>query len=193
MPGDDEVFEAALRRVAELEGGWSDVPGDHGGATMLGVSLRYLREKGVAGGGDLDHDGDVDAEDVRAVRAEHVRKFFRDDFWVGSGADRVARHSPQLAAKLFEMSVVSGAGTAVRALQRALGDLTHAVGVDGRLGSLTEAEIARVNHERRMGELVMAYRRRCAQHFLDIVDRDRTQIKFALGWLRRALDLDRAG
>lgn len=185
----ETAFDRALARVFKLEGGQSDQPADHGGSTKFGISLRYLRTLGADRGGDIDLDGDVDAADILALRPEHARALYERDFWKASGADQVADHSEDLAAKLFEFSVVVGPVPALMALQRALGDCRSPVAVDGRFGPATYTAVLRIDRVALTGELLQAFRRREAEHFLGILERDRSQLVFAVGWLRRALDL----
>ena len=63
---DDVNFGGGIRQVLIHEGGYSDHPNDAGGVTKFGISLRYLRDAGHALG-DVDRDGDIDADDIRAL------------------------------------------------------------------------------------------------------------------------------
>jgi len=183
------AFDRALAQVFRLEGGDADVAADRGGKTRFGVSLRYLRNLGADRGGDIDLDGDVDAADILALRPEHARALYERDFWKASGADQLAEISETIATKLFEFSVVSGPSVGIRTLQKALLDCRAQVDVDGRFGPRTYTAVLQVDRTALMGELLQAFRRREAEHFLDIIASDRSQLLFAVGWLRRALDL----
>ena len=116
MTGDYQKpsFEAAIPYVLEHEGGYSDHPYDAGGPTNFGVSLRLLRELGY----DVDHDGDVDAQDIAALSRTDAVLVFRRLWW-----DRYqygALGSQLVAEKTFDLAVNMGAAQAHRLLQRAL-------------------------------------------------------------------------
>lgn len=195
---ENEVFERALVVVFGTgvggdhgrEGGLANVAADRGGITLLGISLRYLRMRGVRGGGDLDKDGDVDAADILLMTPALARAFYREDFWEPTGAADMAVSFPDLAIKVFEHSLPQGPREAVRALQRALNDLGHAVAVDGSFGEQTFSGVSLV---KTMGDLPLLLERlriRCAEQYVGDLARDKSQLTFAVGWLKRALDLD---
>lgn len=167
----------------------TDVPGDHGGLTKYGITLAFLRGLGLAEG-DLDGDGDVDVQDVLAATPAKARRAFRRAFWQPSGASDFAGLYPGLACEHFDFAVVRGAENAVRALQRAANDLGESLSVDGVYGDLTHGAVLRLCDDG-FGKvaLLQATRRRQCEQFLRIVEHDRSQLKFLLGWVRRALDL----
>lgn len=189
----DPAFDRALARVFDLEGGVADHAADRGGVTNMGISLRFLRSLGPGKhGGDLTGDGIIDYEDVLAVDPPRAAELYRRHFWQPSGADSIATIAEELAVKQFEFAVVAGPSRAVRALQRALTDARCPVAVDGSYGDRTHAAVDSVNRAGLAMELLQAMRRRQAEHFLSILARNKSQLVFAVGWLRRALDLDEA-
>lgn len=174
----DEMIDDILRR----EGGYVDDPKDRGGATNLGVSLRYMRGIGL----DLDGDGDVDKDDVCLVTPELARELYRRDFLEIPRLDRLPL---ELQPQLFDISVNSGPHRAVELLQRTCNSIaskgTELI-VDGRMGPQTRkaAELVvrvlgwRLTNNRLVDERVAFFKR--------IVDRDPRQERFLKGWLRRA-------
>jgi len=164
-------------------------PADRGGLTKYGITLKFLRGLGLAEG-DLDGDGDIDIMDVLAATPAKARHAFRISFWIPAGCDDFAHFASELAAETFDFAVVRGAHNAVRALQRALCDLGHAVEVDGVYGEETHGALHRVVDMGYGSGLLQATRRRQCEQFVRIVEHDRSQIVFLLGWIRRALDLN---
>jgi len=73
------LFELAIPIVLRHEGGLVDNPNDPGGITNHGVSLRWLKSKGLAG--DLNHDGDVDAADIKIMTVEQASGFYKTYWW----------------------------------------------------------------------------------------------------------------
>lgn len=134
------TFETAMAFVFEWEGGFVDHPLDPGGPTNMGVSLRWLRDVGLAG--DIDRDGDVDADDVRSLTPERVEKLFKDRFWDPQGLDELPR-SPAIAH--FDCSVNTGPGRAGRIMQEVCNFHPGGVlDVDGVVGPKTRARVREI-------------------------------------------------
>lgn len=139
-PADDPIpgvdlpprFERSCKLTLAHEGGYVDHPRDPGGATNLGISLRYARTRGSLF--DLDGDGDVDADDIRRVTEATAAPAYYADFWKPARCDDLPAG---LDHAVFDCSVNSGAGRAVRLLQ-------HTVGAapDGAFGPKTAAAVA---------------------------------------------------
>ncbi|WP_431281642.1 glycoside hydrolase family 108 protein [Humitalea sp. 24SJ18S-53] len=124
-----DPFISAFAHVIGEEAGFVDHPRDPGGATNLGVSLRYAKSKGRVL--DLDHDGDVDVNDIRLVTLDDARALYRQDFWLPAGCHWLPE---PLALVVFDSAVNCGAGRAARWLQTAL-----RVTADGVVGPRTIA------------------------------------------------------
>lgn len=71
----DEVWKRAADHVLKVEGGYVDDPNDAGGATNWGISLRFVKQSGVDL--DIDGDGDIDAEDMKALTKNKPSRFTR--------------------------------------------------------------------------------------------------------------------
>lgn len=125
-------FEKAHTFVARMEGGFVDDPADPGGTTNYGVSLRFLKTQGLEVG-DIDGDGDIDADDIRALTPERAAGVLRRSFWDVFPLDNVP---DPLALAVYDTAVNMGVGQAKRLTQKAL-----SVDADGRWGPLTWAAI----------------------------------------------------
>jgi len=163
-------FEIAQIFTAQWEGGLTNHPADPGGLTNYGVSLRWvedlarqareecLRQRRSCDGCsatrtpacafselDMDVDGDVDADDIRACTKAQAAALFKKHFWDKLGC---AALPLPLAVVLYDGAVNMGAARAVRQLQQgmnAVGEdqLDHfaSIAEDGVCGSRT-AELA---------------------------------------------------
>ena len=161
-----DAFSVAHAFTARWEGGLSDHPADPGGLTNHGVSLRFVQElareareeclrlarncascpRPAAGtcawqSLDLDMDGDVDADDIRACTKAQAAALFRREFWDKLGCQRLPL---PLGVTLYDGAVNMGPGRAVRQLQRAMNqvgeaelDLWSPIAEDGLIGPKT--------------------------------------------------------
>lgn len=77
-----ENFEPTTQFILTEEGGFTV---DHAGETKMGLTIGLMRALKL----DLDHDGDVDRDDVRLVNAGLVEKVFRENFWGPIGGDNL--------------------------------------------------------------------------------------------------------
>ena len=181
----DAVFAWAHAFTAAHEGGLTQHPADPGGITNCGVSLRWLRElageRQAAGRSsdnlDFDRDGDIDADDIRALTRQDAERLFRNTFWKDSGACTLPA---PIAAALYDTAVNCGTHRAVTMLQRVLG-----LKQDGIIGPRTRAA-AHIGDSyaaalRLLDERAAFYRRLAEQ---------RPELRvFLKGWLRRVRDL----
>ncbi len=130
------TFMRAHAFVERWEGGFVNHKNDPGGATNRGVSLRWLR----AIGADIDGDGDIDIDDIKAVTPEIARDLFHIHFWQAAACDALP---PLVAVVVYDGAVNMGVSRAVRQLQEAC---NRYVGmplvVDGGMGPRT---LGRVN------------------------------------------------
>ena len=160
------AFERAHAFTARWEGGLVDHPDDPGGITNHGVSFRWVKDlaeearRRCLGEGrhcencsrqggprcemralDMDTDGDVDADDIRACTKEQAAALFRRHFWDKLACDALPL---PLAVTLYDGAVNMGPARAVRQLQAALNlvgenrlDIFEPLDEDGILGLRT--------------------------------------------------------
>lgn len=164
------LFDIGLARVLADEGGYSNHPDDHGGATSFGVSIRFAGSIGL----DLDGDGDTDEDDIKALTKEDAGRIYRKHFW---DANRCGEMPAGVGYALFDGAVNQGPA-AVKFMQRASN--AH---VDGRVGPLTLAAIAAAER----GVLLDNYCTLRALHYAGLS----TFETFGRGWYKRLFRVHR--
>ena len=132
-------FEDYLRVILKHEGGFVDHPNDPGGATNLGISMRFLVQLGDYDNdgyleGDIDRDGDIDVDDIRAMTPEDAAKFYHEHFWKKMRCDEI--NDEMLRLHIFDNGVNCGAIRAIKMIQVLVG-----VTDDGNIGPITLAAI----------------------------------------------------
>lgn len=175
-------FFKALEIVMVHEGGFVDDARDPGGATQFGISLRFLRAQGDDVG-DIDGDGDVDADDIRALTPITAGAFYKTQFW-----DRFAYGDlleQAVAEKVFDLAVNMGPSAAHKCVQRALRAHGFELVDDGILGSISRSMINAAFGQ----ELVRALRSEAAGYYRSLVAAaPAKRLPFLKGWLNRAYD-----
>ena len=166
------------------EGGFVNDPDDLGGATNFGVTIHTMQRLGL----DLDGDGDVNIEDVKALQRDQAVDLFIEHYFVAPG---LAALPELLQASVFDMYVNAGS-SAVKILQRLLRDMGYVLSVDGIVGPQTLAA-AHDATLRAPKSLVNAYGIARRNYCFRIADRRIESRKFARtraggkgGWIRRA-------
>jgi lysozyme family protein len=79
-------FKRALPTIWLHEGRFSDNPNDPGGPTNYGISLQFLMKCGDLDkdgwkDGDINHDGEVNAEDIRKLDQQTAENLYYLYFW----------------------------------------------------------------------------------------------------------------
>jgi len=165
-------FRDALKVVLIHEGGsaYTDNPNDPGGATKYGISLRFLLGEGV----DIDHDGDIDADDVKNLTEEEAEKLYSAFFWAPMHCDSFGQ---VVAAKLFDLAVNVGTKRATILAQQAA-----CVHPDGLLGPQTIRGIIAMRPDLFITNLCQFQ-----SDFYDaIVEKRPAAVEFLVGWKVRA-------
>jgi lysozyme family protein len=109
-------FLTAINRVLGAEGGYTYNPADPGGETKWGISRRSYPNL-----------------DIKNLTRDQAIALYRRDFW---DAAKLGDLPLSIASQMLDFAVNSGAGTATRALQRAVG-----VADDGLVGPHTIAAL----------------------------------------------------
>lgn len=162
-------FAPIYERMILDEGGYklTDIAGDRGGQTYAGIARNA--HPGWAGWSCVDR-GEPPA-------AALVREFYRARFWTPLRGDEIA--DPGIAETLFNFGVNAGPATAVKLAQIVVGATP-----DGALGAKTLAALNAAEPALFRALFALAKVKRYAE----IVNRDRSQAKFLLGWINRTLE-----
>lgn len=174
---------AAVSRLLNAEGEYSDHPEDRGGQTMCGISRRFWP---LWPGWDV-----VDSYLARGeepVLTEELRKlvvqFYDQSYWTPL---RAAQMPDSVAYEVFEQAVNMGIVKAVRHLQEALnllnrnGTSWQDIDVDGRVGPVTLRTLGKAK-SRNVLETMQALQ---TCHYIQLARSDRSQEHFLRGWLSR--------
>jgi lysozyme family protein len=168
-------FSLAIGPLLKHEGGFVDHPSDPGGATNWGISLRFLRglEDPYF---DVDQDGDVDADDIKALTRAGAINIYREQWWERYNYGAIEHQA--LANKVLDLSVNMGPHRAHTLLQQAARAATGIVlRLDGALGPNTLRQV----NSALSNELLAAYRSEAAGFYRSLNKPD-----FIKGWLNRA-------
>lgn len=174
----------AYRFVARWEGGYSCDPDDPGGTTNFGVSLRWLKSLGLPQG-DIDHDGDIDADDIRDLDKGTASTLFRKKFWDAYG---LGTFKQKTATVFFDAMVNCGPAQATKFMQRGYRTAfpSDVLAVDGKLGPQTRAALGRACDD-------PAFLKACIderdEFYRNLAASKPSMGRFLKGWLNRTADL----
>ena len=170
------LFDKCLPVILNHEGGYSNHPNDSGSHTNYGISLRFLKSTGLEDG-DIDCDGDIDVEDIKALTTSKAAKLYYKYFWKKANLDVIPNDI--LALHVFDMGVNAGTKTAVKLLQKCLGFVGD--DIDGIIGRQTAAAINSTN----ITVLVNSYIRERYAYYDAIIKRNPKLSVFRKGWRLR--------
>jgi len=162
---------------------YTNTPGDPGGPTKYGVTLKTLSGEGTLY--DLNHDGVVNAEDVKLLTEEDAEPFYERRYW---NEPKLPLISPQLvASKVFDMGVNLGPQRAIMYLQQVVNSFGgQQLLVDGRMGPATAKLVDSLDPQRVLDGLCAVL----AHHYMAWIDHDpHDREKFRTDLLGRAKSL----
>ncbi|WP_305042388.1 glycoside hydrolase family 108 protein [Geoalkalibacter sp.] len=154
----DPVFDFAVTRTLQHEGGLVHDPADPGGLTNFGISQRAYP-----------------LLDIAALSVEDARAIYLRDYWRAPGFAGLTHR--QTAALVFDLAVVCGVSRATRFLQEAANLLGASLDVDGKCGPATRGA---VNGQRHQAALRALIKHLATAHFLR-----QNKPRFLAGWLNR--------
>lgn len=168
-------FYKAIPTVFKHEGGWVDDIDDAGGATNLGISLRFYKKK---------INPNATKEDIRALTYVDATGIYKQFFWDTNGYEKI--DSQLVASKVFDLCVNMGAVQANKCLQLAINSINPRTNllIDGQLGakSLNAINLSSPN------PLYHALVNQAKEYYKKIAKHGNNQ-KFLRGWLNRAEDI----
>lgn len=171
-------FERFFAKLLGAEGGFNDIKADRGGATNFGISLKFLQSLTLSAG-DIDHDGDIDRDDILALTPAKAMEIYKANFYdpVAGGAikdDRVAYAT-------FDAAVNCGNRTGAMLLQMAVNRLGLTLKPDGNIGSKTLDAVNALPGPWLLHELIEVRK----QHYDAIITKAPDQKQFWRGWMNR--------
>lgn len=174
---DHERFNYAFSILMLHEGGLSNHSLDPGGITKYGISLRYLKSKGI----DIDLDGDSDADDIRKIKLKNAFNIYQKYWWDKYHYNLI--NNLQVATKILDLSVNMGAPASHKIVQKAINDLIKKpIVVDGILGKMTLAQLNGLNSDKLMDSI----RHFAAKKYEGIAEANPKLRVFLKAWLLRA-------
>lgn len=161
-------FLPAYEKVLLAEGGYklTDIANDRGGQTYAGISRKF--HPNWTGWAFIDR-GETPPTAL-------VREFYKAEFWDRVRGDDISdQHTAEL---LYDFAVNAGVSTTVKLAQIVAGCTP-----DGKIGPKTLEAWNSI--ESRMFSLSFSIAK--ITRYRDIVARDKTQLKFLMGWINRVL------
>lgn len=161
-------FDQAFARTLENEGGYTltNDPTDRGGQTYAGISRRA--NPAWRGWSFVDAGS--------TPPAEYVQEFYRSNYWQPIGGDGI--NDQRVAENVYDFAVNAGVRTASKLAQIVCG-----AAPDGIVGPKTITALNAIE----AGDFKAAYALAKLARYRDIVQRDRSQAKYLLGWINRIL------
>ena len=162
-----------------------DHPNDPGGITNYGVSLRWLKDLSLEDA-DIDRDGDIDADDVRALTSEQAAELFKAKFW---DAYLLGGFSQKVATIWYDAIVNTGPSQATKFMQRACNTAFCAnLAVDGIPGIKTRDALKTIGDDITLLTAALDERE---DFYRNLASSKPSYKPFLKGWLNRTKDLRR--
>lgn len=150
--------------IIKIEGELSNDKNDKGGLTKYGISQRSYPHL-----------------DIVNLTLEQALNIYENDYWDKNNLNHIT--SQLVANQLFLLIINTGAETAIKIIQKAVTRRGMKLKIDGVIGNITLQAINMCNPFSLSESMRVAE----CEYYLAITDRDKTQIKFFRGWIRRAL------
>lgn len=173
----DSRFNYAVKIILEHEGYLSDNKKDPGLTTKWGISLRFLKLAGI----DIDNDGDVDVNDVLALKKYKAIDIYKKYWWDKHHYNNIK--DLEVATKVFDLAVNMGPIASHKILQEAINNFTKPqIKVDGIIGKQTIKGANKIRPDWLMDKI----REGAKKKYLAIIN-DNPHLDWAKeGWLNRA-------
>lgn len=158
-------FEACLPFILKEEGGYSNTPGDHGGATNYGIiqheynSFRFSKK--------------LPLQSVKTISSDEYREIYWTEYWLPN----CGKLPIGLDLSVFNINVNGGSGRGTRLLQAAL-----AISVDGVWGNATDNAVSKIVFVR---DVIVHFHDSERAFYQAIVNHNPSQQKFWRDWTGR--------
>lgn len=162
----DQAFKYTLGNESDK---YTDDPNDPGGPTKYGITLKVLQE--TLGSNQT-------AKDVAIMSIDMAKSIYQKKYWEKMGCDKLM--DQPLAIALFDTGVNMGPGTAIKMVQRSLDQPE-----DGVFGPATLYSLNFHNPKLTLLDLI----RTVQNHYIEIVIKTPTSIKYLRGWMARSQKL----
>jgi lysozyme family protein len=180
----EQRVDRIINDVLDLEGDrFTADPADRGGPTRWGITEAVARANAYTG-------------DMRTLPRDVAFGIYRRRYVIEPRFSDVMTIDPSIGAELVDTGVNMGPQRAATFLQRWLNAFTDGrysvLTVDGAIGDVTLAALrAFLRWRGPMGTtaLLRGLNASQAAHYLDLTERDRTQRRFAFGWVSPRVDL----
>jgi lysozyme family protein len=161
-------FTPAFEKMIKDEGGYqlTDIQGDRGGQTYAGIARKMNPQ--WSGWSYVDR--------KETPPSQLVRDFYKTTFWDAISGDQITNE--RIAATIFNFFVNTGKPA------KTLAQIVIGATPDGSFGEKTIQKLNEIDTEK----FLMAYALAKIARYRDICMRDRSQVKFILGWLNRSLE-----
>jgi len=153
---------------------YENVPGDAGGPTKYGITLKDWQQYGY----DINHDGLINATDVSLISYDDALKLCKEEYWDIFRADTIKNQSVANAIVDFAYNCGRGMGKKIQTIIGA--------NPDGAFGPITISKINNYPNQRELFEKIQEVRK---NRYLDIVKANPSQNKFLKGWMNRTNSL----
>ena len=179
-------FDKIIPTILKHEGGLTNDKYDRGGITNYGISLTFAKDTNDKALLDVDHDGDIDANDIRKLTKEQAIKVYRKHFWDKAKLDEI--NSDKIALAIMDTGVNHGIYKGISMAQETLNKLGKKVDVDKIMGPQTINALNSVDPD----TFVETYLKSRKNYYRRIVETRPTQNMFFRGWMNRLDSLNSA-
>ncbi len=178
-------LKLAMPTIFTHEGRYVNNPSDPGGMTNFGISLKFLLQTGDLDkdgwlDGDVNRDGKLTSEDIRAMKEPDAARLYDLYFWSKQCYGVINDQS--VATKVFDFAVNMGSVGANRCLQRAVRAANSSIILldDGVFGAKTQEAVNMASPIK----LLAALKSEAAGYYRSI--KFKGSQDFLKGWLNRA-------
>ncbi len=133
MPAGPSRFISLVEKLLDHEGGFSDHPSDPGGCTNFGITIGTL--------GDW-RGNKVTCQEVHDLKRDEAKEIYFAKYWNAVKADMLPAGVDYI---VFDFGVNAGVSRSARTLQSILAKRDPSLKVDGAIGPLTIAALAKAS------------------------------------------------